>query len=271
VVAPDLLEPEVCAGQLSLYLGIPMLRPALHGDTLVATVRSFDGTPEGACPVCHFGEAAWNDLHRQTRFSCDLSDPRSHVPSSAGVVTRSFGALCGMAANLAVLEVVRRVLGIGETPGARLVEYCGFTHATTVSALPRREDCRGDHRRLERAVAPEGLALDQVPLGALLEAGGMDPARCDELSARIDHVPFVETALCGCRVERFRLPGEALGACSRCGVARVPHPFTLHDEVPGELLAPHLDRSLASLGAPGVRALVLHGRERSALVTAANP
>ncbi len=270
VVAPDLLAPEVTAGQLALHLRRPLVRAALHGNTLVAQVRSFDGTEDGACPACNFSDEEWEELHRQTRYSCDGVTEGLDVLHPAGIVTRSLAPLCSIASSLAVVEGLRRLLGIGPPHGAVAVEYCGYTHRTTETPLVRRSDCPCEHRRLERVTAPVGS--EGASLGALLEAAAMDPGRLEQVTARVDRLRFVESALGGCPggcvVQSFVPAGAELGVCPDCGASRAENPLATHREVPGEVLAPFLDRSLASLGAAGARSLTLRGLERSVLVTA---
>ncbi len=75
--------------------------------------------------------------------------PAGAAAEHSRIPTESLPHLCGIAANLVCMELTRRVLEIGDPTESRLVEYCGYTHRTTVTPLRRRAECPMDHTRLQ--------------------------------------------------------------------------------------------------------------------------
>src|SRR5262249_12041886 len=130
MLATDHLAPEVELGQRCLWLGRPLVQASVHGETLLAQVRTFSNrAADHPCPPCGFGIDEWSLLSRQTVFSCagpDTSRPGWVGRSELSAPTMSISALCAIAAELAVIQVLRLVLGLGAPVGDDLVQYCGF-------------------------------------------------------------------------------------------------------------------------------------------------
>jgi molybdopterin/thiamine biosynthesis adenylyltransferase len=252
-LASDNLLCEASVSQRALHLGIPVLQGSVYGPTLSAQVRSIASSEsgDGPCLCCAFGEREWEDLDRGTRFSC--TGPGASPGAAADparIPTVSLPHLCSMAANLLCTEYTRRILGIGAAEESRLVEYCGYTHRTTVTRLLRNTNCTMDHAR--HRLEPRARDLGHsAPRELLRQAGyeGADPCR---VTLTVEGFCFASLALCGCDVHptlgRFVPTGSTAGACSHCGRPRKPHPMHTHDEVLVNALTGRLDRTLESLG-----------------------
>jgi len=260
VLAPDLLAPEVVAGRHARLLGIPLVRAAVHGDTIVAQIRSYAGGAEGPCPACFFGDEEWDGVYRQTRFSCDGTQVVGESGPSGIPVTRSFGALCSLAADLTVVEVLRRLLPVGKERLDVLVEYRGYTHEIHETPLARNATCPGEHRALDRVPV---ASLAEIPLETLLGQAGAEAGTLAGITVTVDRRRFVEQTRCTCTPDRvhgrFAAAGDGFGACAACGAERAADPFTTHHEVPGEVLVPHLSRTLGALGASDARSVTVRG------------
>jgi hypothetical protein len=270
LLASDNLRCEASVSQASLHFGVPVLQGSLFGRTLTAQVRSIvsgdDG--EGPCLCCAFGAREWEDLDRGTVFSCTGPHASAAAPAERSrIPTESLPHLCRITADLLCMELTRRVLEIGDGSESRHLEYCGYTHRTTVTPLRRRADCPLDHARLRLAPCERDLG-ESAPRELLREAGleGWDPRR---VTLTVEGRSFSSLAFCGCQTHptlgRFFSTGSPAGACPHCGLERQMHPLYTHDEVPLSALAGQLDCSLASLGATAPGSVRLRGERGGVL------
>ncbi len=265
LLASDHPAVEIEVGQACTLLGIPLLHAAVHGDTLVAQVRSFtNADPEGPCPACAFGEAEWDLVASAERFRCDGGG----IVAAEGQPTRSTAFLCSLAADLALIEVVRHLLGLGSLSD-RLIEYCGYTHRSVLSPLTRNADCPCEHRRLE-ALEPADPAT--ATLAALADAAHLDPERS---SVAIEGLRFAARGACedpGCpSAGRFHGEDAATPTCAACAGPARPHPLHTWSEAPLARLGAALEAPLATLGVRAPRTLLLRGGTGGACVPLVTP
>lgn len=267
LVATDNLAAEVEVGQRCMRQQVPLLQASLHGDSLVSQVRYWSNAGAGgSCPCCAFSDREWAHVSRETVFRC--SGPEGRPVEEGNVApTMSVSFLCSMAADMAMMQLLRLVLRLGPRLSDSVTEYCGFNHRTTVSPLVRNRQCRAEHAAW-RAVGVEG------PLGAwslrrlarkALGRGDLPP----DLAFTVgDGLVFVETVLC-CgwpqAVRRFSPKAGLAATCSRCGAAVVPQPFYAHRPVPAAVLESLVDRPLGRLGAGSAGAVVVHGGGQAVL------
>jgi molybdopterin/thiamine biosynthesis adenylyltransferase len=270
LLATDNLAAEADTAQRCLRLGRPLVQASVHGDTMTAQVRTFahrDGS--GPCPVCGFGRAEWAHMHRETRFSCEGAATAPSAPLTAVAATMSFSFLCSLAADLAVAQVVRLVLGLGTGVEDTLLEYCAYRHRAVVSPLSRNPDCPVDHTAFRPFLASAPLA--ECTLRRLaLEADSTLPTAEGGLVYCVGGADFVEVAVCGCSrfhpVHKFLQEGADLGMCAGCGLARRPLPFHTHRWVSSASIEPLLDTPLAELGVPPPEWVVVRSRTEAFLV-----
>jgi molybdopterin/thiamine biosynthesis adenylyltransferase len=269
LASTDNLAAEMAVGRHCASMATPLVYASLHGETLTAQLRIFanrDGT--GPCPACGFGRSEWAMLSRQTQQSCapDLDNP-------AALPTTSIGALCALTANLAVIQVVRMALRLGDPPADALMEYNGYGHATATSALRRNRDCPGEHRPFERATVAGPWA--RRTLRDCAAASGL-AGFAEDISYTVDGREYVGRAQCrDCDsivpLERFVARDTPL-PCPSCALGWMESlPFyTLQGLCPSASgLEGHLDMPLGELGA-GESAVIVRGGDRATLVTANN-
>lgn len=228
-LASDNLSTEVVTGQLCLHLGLPLVHASVHGESILAQVRFFGNeTADSACPACAFGPEEWRLLGEEAIFRCDgssleVSRGEPEVPGSAARRTQptvSTAFLCSLAASLALTQATRHVLGLGKPVAGTNLTYCGYTHATHLSALRRRKGCPCEHEVWSRV--PSREPLRRKTLRDLLVAAGLGvqpAAPAGEASFRLGRVRFYETASCCGRerpVRRFGMPGKVIGRCPCC-------------------------------------------------------
>jgi molybdopterin/thiamine biosynthesis adenylyltransferase len=251
VLATDDLLAEVQAGAMAQRLGLRLVQAAVDGATLVAQVRTWPHAEGGAdaCLACGFGPAEWAALDAGTRYSCAGDDGAPALQQRLGLPTRSAGPLCSLAADMALLGVLRHVTGVGGVGAASLTEHAGLVDRTTVTPLRRNPRCRADHAVPQRAWLLRPLE-EHSPL-ELLEAAGGEGTR--QWSLTVDGYDLAVTPSCSCPdsgvVPRF-LPtvGES-PACPNCSAPLLAGPWARRREVPGELLAPVIHVPLRDLGA----------------------
>jgi molybdopterin/thiamine biosynthesis adenylyltransferase len=270
LLASDNLQCEVSAGQRAMTLGIPLLQGAVHGSTLVADVRSFANRPgcESPCPACSYQHSEWDAYDRGTRFSCSGETEiaaGSALPSL--LPTTSFPQLCSLAADLTLMELTRRLVGLADPDESRVVQFSGYTQRATATPLRRRDDCPIDHEALR--VVGCGEALAGSTLRELLGTSGLGGENLERITLQIEAHRYAGFASCSCRehpaLGRFYRSGETPGRCPHCDAEREFHPLHTREEIPVSLLLEQLDRPLAALGASRARALRLRGERGGVL------
>jgi molybdopterin/thiamine biosynthesis adenylyltransferase len=267
-LSSDNLAAEVEAGQRAAHLGVPLVQAAVYGDALVAKVLTLTNAGNGnPCPMCLFGQQEMALLDEQLRFSCSGEADESPLRGNLGP-TMSTSYLCAMAASLAVLQGVRLLAGMGAPVGDTLLTYTGYTHATTISPLRRRESCPCDH-------VPWARAKTARPIPAhtpreLLAAAGVDPMHRPQATLRVEGYEFAARGEC-CGVPRdvrqFITPRRrSTRRCDRCGRRVHPLPFDTRRDAP--MASVPLDARLDALGARHAEAALVTCGERTTLITA---
>jgi hypothetical protein len=269
VLAVDNLAAEVETGRRCLRLRRPLVQASVHGETLVAQVRFFanrDGL--GPCPVCAFGDREWTLLHHETRFSCEGPSRGQPVPESVQMPTMSLSFLCSLAADLAMVQILRHILGLGAGVEDSVLEYCGYTHKTSTAPLMRNPKCHADHTPFTEAAAPR--PLEDCTLRQLAQAVRPGGEGLIGLTWTIENASFVEWGGCLCdrrqRIGRFLASGEHAGVCKTCKSPVHPLPFYEHTTVPATLVLPWVDQPLASLGVRSPSWVIVRDGERAAFL-----
>ncbi len=266
VLATDNLRAEVAAAQLAVHLNVPLIHAAVHGESLTVQVRYFaNAGPDSPCGVCLYGPADWDLLNRETRFSCEAAGDHRPAASTSSAPTSSFGALCGLAADLATMQLLRGALGLGAPVADTQLEYNGYTHRTVTSPLARDPNCPVEHVIWTPTSASAPLP-DCTLAGLLRDAGFTSSRRSTFL---VDDTRFVAVALCGDGhtqpVERFVPLAAPVGRCRSCKLDLVAQPLHAHRRAPEEVLRPLLDRPLGQLCSQTPRWVVVQQGERAAL------
>ncbi len=253
LLASDNLACELEVTRRCTQLGLRLIQASVHGVTLVAQVRSLRNLPAGggACLACGYQAADWEALDLGTQFSCG-GEATSRAASPTKTPTVSPPELCAQAACMALTELSGHLQGVFESDEGRMLESCGYTHATTVTPLVRREACPEEHKAAE--LVPWGMSLQQTSVGHLFETanGGCD-YELNDLALLVEGERFARLGACACpehpELGRFLPIAEEPGICAGCGLPLIAHPFYTHVRTPGGVLSGHLDRSLAELGA----------------------
>jgi hypothetical protein len=247
LLATDNLNAEVDAGQVSLHLGIPLIQASVHGESLTAQVRFFENrTGAGPCPACWLGPAEWDFLSGEIAFPC-AGGGGGEAARVAPTMSTAF--LSSLAADLALTQATRFLLGLGAPVGDTLLHWNGYTHAMHVSPLRRNTDCPCEHVPWTRARVPG--ALSDLSLREIARAAGCSRALEDrEPSFQVGGLRFFEAGICCGRIQetrRFSGDARAIGRCARCQGPLSGGPFHSRREVPGSLV--DLDAPLSTLGA----------------------
>jgi molybdopterin/thiamine biosynthesis adenylyltransferase len=265
LLATDNLPAEVHVGQVCFHLGKLLIQATVHGESLVAHVRVLTNhAVTGPCLACGNGSQEWDDYHRNTIFSC--SGPG---PDTTAAPTRSTAFLCSLAADLGVTQAARHVLGLGQPVGDTLLEYCGYTHATTVSPLARNPRCPCDHTAWKLVTAP--ACLSDCRLRDLANAAGLPPkdAAPADLSFRVEDYQFIDSVFCCGRrhaARRFVAPEDPVMCCVMCGRETRPQEVFSSRWISAASLAELLDEPLQRLGARCPRWVVVKADGRATLL-----
>ena len=270
VASTDNLLAEVYLGETCMALGLPLLYASVHGPTLCSQVRVFmNRNGDSPCPSCGYSRAEREQLSSGTRFSCDPS--AGGEADLDGPPTVSVSPLCSLAADMAMLEVLRMRLRLGSAPCDCVRELNGYTGASVTTPLSRRAACGVDHTVLERVYLDRPLG--ECTLRDCAEAAGVTG---DEGIARTSFAvddslfaPVLTCTACGASHEHNgfvdRRRGTLPRPCRACGHhGLAPHPFRSFDRlIPARAggLLPHLDVPLRALGADGRGVVVRYGRK----------
>jgi hypothetical protein len=169
---------------------------------------------------------------------------------------------------LAINQLLRLVLSLGQPVADTVLEFCGYTNRTVVSPLRLNPACRADHTRFEIVTAARPLA--ESPLAELARAGGLGEAT-DSVVFRVGDHTWVGRGVCACSadiaVRRFVREGTGPEACcSQCRAAVQPSPFDTHRDFPPAILGEALDRPLRQLAAGQAPYVIVRAGERAALI-----
>ncbi len=272
VASTDLIRAEIELGQRARWLGVPLLYASVHGPTLTAQLRVYLNRDESSpCPACHLSAAEWAQLDAETRFSCDGSGQAT----GGGPPTMSIAPLCGTAAHMAAIELLRIRLGLGPAPTDRIVQHNFYGSQTTSSPLAAGTSCPCDHTVFERVV-PRGPAAELT----LRDCAAMAGAETDDDLARttvcIDDAVYARTLLCphcgeashgGRLLERNGRLDRRCRACRGRGLIAHPyHAYAGFVPVQAAGLLDRLDVPLQRLGAPGT-GIAVRTERRSVLIT----
>ena len=255
LLASDNIAAEVAASRAARMLAIPMLQAAVQPESLSAQVKFYSASAAAACPGCQLGSPELNDP--QATFSCG----RTHQPGSEQP-TSSFSFLCSLAADLALNQLIRHVLGLDPPVQNTVLTYCGLSHSTALMQTTRSATCPSDHRPFSPVWLSQPLASHSP---AQLVRRAKLPARAAEL--RVDDAFAFADRLCciacGRTAPAQRFIRRARPPACRCGHALHPPPFhalpavTLAKFAAGGQALP-----LAALGAADVRSVVVTTADR---------
>jgi molybdopterin/thiamine biosynthesis adenylyltransferase len=271
VMAPDLLRAEAVAGQICLWLGRTLVHVAVHGATLTVQIRVFSNSKGGAtgCPVCGYGRVELDLLTRQVRFCCEGTDNAAVPASPDAPATNSLSALCSLAADLAVIQILRLLLNAGQEPVAdTMLEYCGFNHRTVITPITRNPKCSLEHSAFAQVTIDAPLHTFSL---AQLVQRATGSGLVSDAQFEIAGFNWVERAACHCSqptsVRRFVPRGrKEIGACRACTAPLVPLDFYTHRVVGASLLGAAVEQPLNRLGARRVASALIRTAEAGVLV-----
>jgi molybdopterin/thiamine biosynthesis adenylyltransferase len=270
LVATDGLRVELRIAQAALHLGAELIQGSVWGPGLVAHVRSLAATEDGSGPslCCAFTRDEWQQADDGSVFSCAGGPELESAWAPSRAPTASVAPLCAAAGNLVALELVRRVLGIGDRSESRQIELCAYDFRTTVSHLMRRADCPLNHQRMRLLPLAGGLGA-QTPRD-LLEQSGYGDADPKRVTLTVEGRRFAKLTACHCHahevLERFVSMEGPAGACPRCTTPRTVHPLYTFSEVTAAVLGSQLDRPLAKLGARAPASVRVRGDRGACLI-----
>jgi molybdopterin/thiamine biosynthesis adenylyltransferase len=242
LVAADNLEVLIWTGQVAAGLGKPLIQGAVHGESWLALVRSYDlADPAHPCPACGLGEQEFGAL--RNRAGCDPNTMRLQAMEP----TRALPCLCGASANSLVAETLKRLLALD---GGRLeseeLAYCLLSHRLWRTKVERNPDCRLPHERWDVVDVP--APPHEVTLSALT---GRLPERTNlQIKGETPWASFTFCPRCEAgrvAIRRFGRAGDVLGHCS-CGEPLVASPVGSHSMIPAADLEHVRETPLSQLG-----------------------
>jgi adenylyltransferase/sulfurtransferase len=267
IASTDNLKAEVEIGRVAMGLGIPLLYASVHGPTLTAQLRVLTGRADGACIACNFTDAEWQmAAEDQARFECAGGDAGDAAP------TMSVSALCGLAADMASLQLLRHLLDLGQPLEDTMLEFNGYTSSTLSSPLHPNPACRAGHERFDRGDVPD---LGHATLRQCAAAAGM----IDDITQtliRVGHLTYATHVQCHACGRSTPRPGFGLaatpveGVCPGCDKSELfldaGHMFT---DTPASAMTDVLDQPLSTVGAVDAGSVTIRAAGRATLVTAA--
>lgn len=299
VLATDNVAAEIEAGLRCLRLRTPLVQAAVHGETLVAQVRFYrNADAGGACPACSLNRAEIEMLTTGRELKCDGTGAAPRGARAGAVPTRSTSCLCGLAADLAMIEILKYVLGLGPwaapgrtsaaasggaapaggtacgTPAGRggdyVLEYAGYTSKAVVTPLASRASaCVCDHAATWLPASPP-RPLAACSLSELAEAAGPGGG-LDRAWFTVDGMVFALAGVCSCgkrrRLNVFTAPGAAgHERCGACGEPFCAEAFFWRRAVAAEELKEQVNRPLREIGAAGARCVLVAGDDNRAVL-----
>ncbi len=267
VLATDNLTVEVFVSQMCISLGKALLHAAVHGESLVAQVRTYANHPDGPCLRCHYSSGEEAMVQQNTILSCTGGATEFGKQT---VPTMSTASLCAVAADLAAINILRVVLRLGEPLVDQQIEFSGYTNRTVISPLPvRNPKCRADHSRWR--VHPQSRPLADCTLDEIASASGLAEAGgLDGVSFSIPGRQFVEMADCSrcgpCRLRMFTGATGELPPCPRCRGPLAAQPFFSEEAIAAAHLKELVDLPLRKLGVREAASILIRRNDATVLV-----
>lgn len=174
LISTDNLQAELEASRRCRALGTPLITAAVDGGTLNAQVKCYaNATPTSPCIACGYSEAEWAFADSEALFQCHpdptVAERNADVTSTP---TMSVAGLSCIAANIATITLLRKVLGLGMPVDDTYVEFNGYMHEMVCLPLETNEQCPADHGVHKRSVV-EGLICN-ASVNDLIQAVGLD-------------------------------------------------------------------------------------------------
>jgi hypothetical protein len=272
IVATDNLAAELEVSRRCRQLGRPLLRAALHGESQTVHVFTHGNVCEDSpCVGCGYVREEWELLSQQIQFPCDGSASGDRRVSEQP--TRSVPSLCALAADLALNQILRQVLGLGAAVADTALEFCGLTNRSVTSPLKRHADCPCDHRRF-RFVAPLDR-LSQMSPAALAGAAGFREG-ASLVAFALDGFVWVRLGTCACpapRVVNRFIPAAQpqAGTCADCRSPIRVAPFFRERAVSSWTLGSLAEQPFENLGAVALRYAVVDDGKQAVVFRAHHP
>jgi molybdopterin/thiamine biosynthesis adenylyltransferase len=152
-LASDNIACEIAVGARCLALRQPLVIAAVHGESLSAQVRFYgNASSDSPCPACELTQNEWAQVDGETRFSCEGRFDANPVAERLTQPTRSPSFLCSLAADLALQQILRFTLKLGQDVADTMLEFSGYRNATVTSALQARSRCPAEHVTYDQRV-----------------------------------------------------------------------------------------------------------------------
>lgn len=256
----DNIAAEMEISRRCMMLGIALVIASVSGEAMAAQVRCYSNRDaDSPCVACGLSDVEWQHVDRETQFSCDGVATVNTMP------TRSFTALSSMAASMGVITVLRHLFGIGVPAADTFAHFDGLMTETARMQLRRNANCAEEHTNWKRMQLE---AVGDQSLRSIVTAAGFHNG--DIASVTVGEHDFLGRAVCDCETrrpfERFVNGATPLGECDICGATRIADPSSRVRRVPISEIKHLAERRLGDLAEVPARYVIVHGRERSALV-----
>jgi hypothetical protein len=260
-LASDNIACEIAVGARCLALRQPLVIAAVHGESLSAQVRFYgNASSDSPCPACELTQNEWAQVDGETRFSCEGRFDANPVAERLTQPTRSPSFLCSLAADLALQQILRFTLKLGQDVADTMLEFSGYRNATVTSALQARSRCPAEHVTYDQRV-PAGR-LGDYSLRNLAGDAGVQDGDLENVSFSVGNLVFAVRAVCRRGHERaiHRFYGERqrIETCSKCDAALYAQPFFSMKRVPYRVAADAVDLPLRLICDPLPRWVVVH-------------
>jgi hypothetical protein len=175
--------------------------------------------------------------------------------------------LCSLDADLAVNQILRVALRLGEPVLDTNILFSGFTNRCVTSRLTRHANCPVDHAGYKPATTTKPLA--ETSPAELLNLAALS-AEAGPVSFTVDGFNWMESGVCLCPtpkpVRRFVPIGrKQAGRCAKCKSPILPQPLYAHRNVAAALLGAALKKRLGTLGAAQARSVLVSNGDSSTL------
>jgi hypothetical protein len=176
----------------------------------------------------------------------------------------SLSSLCALASDLAVLQAIRNLLGLGTPVEDAELQFCAYPNRTLSTPLRRNPACRCEHLCGSWLRLREPLRTHTWQ--SLLTLAGLKPDE-DAPLLELEGHDWVEFGACACPaplpVRRFVRAGSVSGLlCPVCGTPVKPLEFHTHRALARDHLGAAAEVPFQRLGARSARAATIRARDR---------
>ena len=240
-LSTDNLSAEIFTNDVCYKLQKTLIQASISGETLLCQIRLLANQGGGApCLECLYSPQDYERLSAESIYRCD--------GTGTAVPTRAPAALCALAANMAVLIMLRHALHFGNPMANTMTQFCAYSPGkTSIIQMKRNPECLNEHITYTHRLSPKPLR----DCSFLDLASAIDTSPGD-VSVEVGNYRWLDHLSCGCEIfpkkRYFNYQKPRRLHCVQCDTTLDLSPYFSRSQVPLSLLGSSIAQPLGHLG-----------------------